>query len=181
MTAHGIIMIFYMLMPMLINGFGNLLIPELVGSKNLAGPKAGVISFLILILSFAFALMSLIVKEGHVNDYGGWTLYPPLSNSNIITEISVNFIIIAMLLDCVSSMITAINFIATIICKRTEKLGMIELSLLVGPILISAILIVIIMPVLIIAIIMLLSDRMLKTVFYEPKAGSDPTLFQHLF
>ncbi len=134
MTAHGIIMIFYMLMPMLINGFGNLLIPELVGSKNLAGPKAGNI-ILILILSFAFALMSLIVK-GHVNDYGaatGWTLYPPLSNSNYHNGKSVNFIIIAMLLACVSSMITAINFIATIICKRTEKLGMIELSLLVGP------------------------------------------------
>ncbi len=183
MTAHGIIMIFYMLMPMLINGFGNLLIPELVGSKKLAVPTAGVISFLILILSFAFALMSLIVK-GHVNDYGaatGWTLYPPLSNSNYHNGKSVNFIIIAMLLACVSSMITAINFIATIICKRTEKLGMIELSLLVWAELISAILIVIIMPVLISALIMLLTDRMIKTVFYEPKAGSDPTLFQHLF
>ncbi|MFP2998172.1 cbb3-type cytochrome c oxidase subunit I [Candidatus Hodgkinia cicadicola] len=187
MTTHGVIMIFYMLMPLLINGFGNLLIPELVGAKSLAVPKIGVISFLILILSFAFAVISLLVK-GNVTDSGpdygtatGWTLYPPLSNSNYHNGKSVNFILIAIILACSSFMMTAINLIATIFCKRNEKLNMTEMSLLVWAELISAIVLLIIMPVVISNLSMLLSDRVLKTVFYEPKAGSDPTIFQHLF
>ncbi|MFP3037805.1 MAG: cbb3-type cytochrome c oxidase subunit I [Candidatus Hodgkinia cicadicola] len=183
MTIHGIIMIFYMLIPLFINGFGNLLIPELVGSKNLAVPKAGVISFFILILSFVFVLISLLVK-GNATDYGaatGWTLYPPLSNSNYHTGKSVNFIIIAIILACVSFMITATNLIATIFCKRTKKFSMSEMSLLVWSESLSSVVIIIITPILISTLGMLFYDRIFKTVFYEPKVGNDSTIFQYLF
>ncbi|MFP3039907.1 MAG: cbb3-type cytochrome c oxidase subunit I, partial [Candidatus Hodgkinia cicadicola] len=183
MTAHGLIMIFYMLMPMLINGFGNLLIPSLIGVKDLEYPRIGAYSFLILVISFILTFVSLITK-GTTNDHGmatGWTLYPPLSNINYHPGISVDIAIIAIILACVSSVINAANIITTIVAKRDNKVKISDMSLFVWAELISAILLIITMPVLISAVTMLLFDRRLGTIFYDPTVGSDPVLFQHLF
>ncbi|AUG91345.1 Cytochrome c oxidase subunit 1 [Candidatus Hodgkinia cicadicola] len=182
LTAHGLIMVFYMLMPMLINGFGNLNIPEQLGIKSMAFPKMGVTSLALLILSLVYAMLSLLAK-GTPTEYGaatGWTLYPPLSNRTYHAGKSVNYIINAVCLACVSSLLSAINFITTII-TRTKPRALTRIPLFAWSILISSILLALTLPVLMSAITMLYADRVLNTVFYEPKAGGDPALFQHLF
>ncbi|AHL30931.1 MAG: Cytochrome c oxidase subunit 1 [Candidatus Hodgkinia cicadicola] len=182
LTAHGLIMVFYMLMPMLINGFGNLNIPEQLGIKSMAFPKMGVTSLALLILSLVYAMLSLLAK-GTPTEYGaatGWTLYPPLSNWTYHAGKSVNYVINAVCLACISSLLSAINFITTII-TQTKPRTLTRIPLFAWSILISSILLVLTLPVLMSAITMLYADRVLNTVFYEPKAGGDPALFQHLF
>ncbi|XXN13831.1 MAG: cbb3-type cytochrome c oxidase subunit I [Candidatus Hodgkinia cicadicola] len=182
MTAHGLIMVFYMLMPMLINGFGNLVIPEQLGIKTMAFPKAGILSLALLVLSLIQAVLSLVTK-GTPTEYGagtGWTLYPPLSNATYHTGKSVDHIIKAVYLACASSLISATNFITTIL-TRTKQHKLTQIPLFAWAILISSVLLVLTLPVLTSALTMLYTDRTLNTVFYEPKAGGDPVLFQHLF
>ncbi|KON71426.1 cytochrome c oxidase subunit 1 [Candidatus Hodgkinia cicadicola] len=183
MTAHGLIMIFYMLMPMLINGMGSLLIPKLVMSDDLASKKANLCSFFILMISGLIALTSLFTK-GTLKDYGsatGWTLYPPLSNANYHAGRSVDLVIFAIVLACISSVINSSNFISTIITKKDRRVRLVRMSLIAWALLISSLLLIITMPVLVSAVTMLFLDRRFNTVFYEAQAGSDPTMFQHLF
>ncbi|AUG34131.1 Cytochrome c oxidase subunit 1 [Candidatus Hodgkinia cicadicola] len=182
LTAHGLIMIFYMLMPMLINGFGNLNIPEQLGVRSMAFPKMGATSLALLILSLIHTVLSLLTK-GTPTEHGaatGWTLYPPLSNRTYHAGKSVNYIINAICLACVSSLLNAANFISTII-SQTQPRKLTRIPLFAWSVLISSVLLVLTLPVLISAITMLYTDRILNTVFYEPKAGGDPALFQHLF
>ncbi len=183
MTAHGLIMIFYMLMPMLINGMGSLLIPKLVMSNDLASKEANLCSFFILLLSALIAIISLFTK-GTLKDYGsatGWTLYPPLSNADYHAGRSVDLVIFAIILACISSVITSSNFISTIITKKDRRIRLVKMSLIAWALLISSLLLIIIMPVLVSAVTMLFLDRRYNTVFYDLQAGSDPTMFQHLF
>ncbi|ATW05897.1 Cytochrome c oxidase subunit 1 [Candidatus Hodgkinia cicadicola] len=182
LTAHGLIMMFYTLMPMLINGFGNLNIPEQLDVKSMAFPKMGVTSLALLILSLIYAVLSLLTK-GTPTEYGaatGWTLYPPLSNRTYHAGKSVNLIIKAIYLACISSLLNATNFISTII-SQTKPRKLTSMPLFTWSILISSALLVLTLPVLISAITMLYTDRILNTAFYEPKAGGEPALFQHLF
>ncbi|XXM93542.1 cbb3-type cytochrome c oxidase subunit I [Candidatus Hodgkinia cicadicola] len=183
MTAHGLIMMFYMLMPMLINGFGNLVVPEMLGASSLAFPKMGTVSLALLVWSLAHTVTSLITK-GTSTEYGagtGWTLYPPLSNATFHPGKSVNHVLKAMYLASASSLISATNFVSTILNSRKLANTLSEASLFVWGILMSSILLVLTLPVLASAITMLLTDRLWDTVFFEPKAGGDPVLFQHLF
>ncbi|ACT34353.1 putative cytochrome c oxidase, subunit I [Candidatus Hodgkinia cicadicola Dsem] len=182
-TAHGVVMIFYMLMPVLVNALGSFLLPKMLGSPALAYPKAGVAGFWVLVVSTAIALASLAVK-GTASDYGpatGWTLYPPLSNSTFHSGASVDWVILAVCLVCVSSLITAANFVASITAARAKATKPSQMPLLAWALLISSALLVTTMPVLMGGMFMLLADRRWGTVFYEPKAGGDPTLYQHLF
>ncbi|XXM93357.1 MAG: cbb3-type cytochrome c oxidase subunit I [Candidatus Hodgkinia cicadicola] len=182
MTAHGLIMVFYMLMPLLLNGFGNLSVPEQLNIKAMAFPKLGVASLALLVLSLAYAVLSLLTK-GTPTEYGaatGWTLYPPLSNITHHAGKSVDHVIKAVYLACAASLLSATNFISTITSK-TKLSALSQMPLFVWAILISSTLLVLTLPVLTSAITMLYTDRVLNTVFYEPKAGGDPVLFQHLF
>ncbi|XXN19783.1 MAG: cbb3-type cytochrome c oxidase subunit I [Candidatus Hodgkinia cicadicola] len=182
MTAHGLIMVFYMLMPILINGFGYLSVPEQLGIKSMAFPKIGLVSLALLSLSLIYAVLS-ILSKGTPTEYGaatGWTLYPPLSGTTYHSGESVNHVIKAIYLACASSLLSATNFISTITSKAKTE-GLSKVPLFAWAILVSSILLVLTLPVLTSAITMLYTDRMLNTVFYEPKAGGDPVLFQHLF
>ncbi|MFP3039044.1 MAG: cbb3-type cytochrome c oxidase subunit I [Candidatus Hodgkinia cicadicola] len=182
-TIHGLIMIFYMLMPMLINGLGNLTLPRMLKIKTLAFPKVGIISFWTFLTSLVVALLS-FVSWGTNADRGvatGWTMYPPLSGKIYHNGLAVDLAIISIGLMCASSVLTSINFVVTILCSRETKLKLTKLPLLVWGLLLSSILLLITMPVLVVSLAMLLSDRNFGTVFYNPNGGGDPTLFQHLF
>ncbi|XXM93762.1 cbb3-type cytochrome c oxidase subunit I [Candidatus Hodgkinia cicadicola] len=183
MTAHGLIMIFYMLIPMLINGFGSLVVPEMLGASSLAFPKMGTVSLALLAWSLAHTMTSLITKGTHT-EYGtatGWTLYPPLSNATFHPGKSANHVIKAICLASASSLISATNFVSTILSNRKLAEPLSQAPPFVWGILMSSILLVLTLPVLASTITMLLTDRLLDTAFYEPKAGGDPVLFQHLF
>ncbi|MGP1916001.1 MAG: cbb3-type cytochrome c oxidase subunit I [Candidatus Hodgkinia cicadicola] len=182
-TIHGLIMIFYVLMPMIINGFGALTLPKMLKIKTLALPKVGIVAFWTFLTSLVAALSSL-VTWGTSTDRGiatGWTLYPPLSNKTYHNGLAVDLAIISLCLTCASSLFTAFNYAITILCSREPKLKLTKMPLLAWGLLLSSMLLLVTMPVLVVSLAMLLADRNLGTVFYDPIGGGDPTLFQHLF
>merc|ERR1712214_267212 len=178
-TLHGLLMIFFLVMPGSFGGFGNYFAPIFQGSPEVVYPRVNNFSILILFLSYLLLILSLISEFGCGT---GWTLYPPLSTSFMsLSPSSTGNLIFGLLVSGISSCLTSLNFWVTILNLRSYCLTLKTMPLFLWALLITAAMLLLTLPVLSGALLMVLADLHSNTLFFDPVFGGDPVLYQHLF
>jgi cytochrome c oxidase subunit I len=175
-TMHGTTMIFLFVVPVLA-GFGNYLVPLMIGARDMAFPRLNALSFWLLLFGGIAFYMSIFFEPPQT----GWTMYPPLSDDSFSPGGGVDAWIFLIHLTGLSSIIGAINFIATIHNMRAAGMSWGRIPLFIWSILIYSYLLVAALPAVAAAVTMLLTDRHFGTAFFDPAGGGDPMLWQHLF
>lgn len=170
-TAHGLIMIFFFVMPILIGGFGNWLIPLYLNSPDMAFPRLKNLRFWLLVPAGLLMLSSMYLSSGVGM---GWTIYPPLSSNSGAADP----LLFSLHLAGASSILSSINFLVTI---WGWKESWTRLNLFAWRVIVTSVLLVLSLPVLAGGVTMLIADRHFNTSFFDPAGGGDPVLFQHIF
>jgi cytochrome c oxidase subunit I len=175
-TMHGTTMIFLVIVP-IFAGFGNYLVPLMIGARDVAFPRLNMLSWWLLIAGGTVLYTSLFFAAPEA----GWTSYAPLSNSNFLPGHGIDAWILALHLVGLSSILGAINFIATIHNMRAPGMSLSRMPLFVWSILIYSYLIILVISSLAGTLAMLLIDRHFHGTFFDPTQGGSPLLWQHLF
>jgi len=175
-SMHGSTMIFLVLVPVWA-GFGNYLVPLMIGARDMAFPRLNALSFWLLFFGGTAFYTSLFFEPPQA----GWTSYAPLSDDAYSPGGGVDAWIFMVHLTSLSSMLGAINFVATIHNMRADGMSWGRLPLFIWTILVYSYLLILALPSLTAAVSMLLTDRHFGTAFFDPAGGGDPLLWQHLF
>ncbi|HEV7966968.1 MAG TPA: cytochrome c oxidase subunit I [Candidatus Acidoferrales bacterium] len=174
-TLHGIVMIFFFLIPSIPAVLGNFLVPLMVGARDLAFPKLNLLSWYIYIVGGLFTLYSAIA--GGVDT--GWTFYTPYSSTYSNTQVTA--VAIGVFITGFSSILTGLNFIVTIHKMRAPGLTWFRMPLFLWSMYATSIIMVLGTPVLAITLFLLALEHLFHVGIFSPMLGGDPLLFQHLF
>jgi cytochrome c oxidase subunit 1 len=173
-SLHGAIMVFLFIIPSIPGALGNFFLPIMLGAKDVAFPRLNLLSYYIYVLGAAVAIFSLI--DGAVDT--GWTFYTPYSQT---TSASVIAMTLAAFILGFSSILTGVNFIATVHKLRAPGLHWKRLPLFVWGTYATAVIQVLATPVLAITLLLLMMEKVLSVGIFDPRLGGDPVLFQHFF
>jgi cytochrome c oxidase subunit I len=175
-SLHGTTMVFLFVVPVLA-GFGNYLVPLMIGARDMAFPRLNALSFWLL----AFGGIAFYASLFFAPPEAGWTSYAPLSDDAFLPSGGIDAWIFLIHLTGLSSILGSINFVATIHNMRAKGMSWGRMPLFVWSILIYSYLLILALPAAAAAVTMLLTDRHFGTAFFDPTAGGDPLLWQHLF
>ena len=174
-TLHGVIMVWFFLIPSIPNVFGNFLLPLMIGARDLAFPRLNLISWYVYMVGGLFTVFILIT--GGVDT--GWTFYTPLSsmfaNGNVVLAATAIFVV------GFSSIMTGLNFIVTVHTLRAPGMTWGRLPLFVWSHYATSIILVLATPVLTISLVLIAAERLFGIGIFDPALGGDPLLYQHLF
>jgi cytochrome c oxidase subunit 1 len=174
-TMHGIVMVFFFLIPAIPAVLGNFLIPMMIGARDLAFPRLNLASWYLYVLGALFTLYAMIT--GGVDT--GWTFYTPYSST--VSATNVMSTALGVFITGFSSILTGLNFIATIHTMRAPGLTWFRLPLFVWAHYATALIMVLGTPVIAITVALVGLERALHIGIFDPALGGDPILFQHLF
>ncbi|MFQ6554269.1 cytochrome c oxidase subunit I [Aestuariibius insulae] len=179
-TYHGVLMMFFVVIPALFGGFGNYFMPLQIGAPDMAFPRLNNLSFWLFVAGSTLGVASMLSPggNGQLGSGVGWVLYPPLSTSE--AGMSMDLAIFAVHVSGASSILGAINIITTFLNMRAPGMTLHKVPLFAWSIFVTAWLILLALPVLAGAITMLLTDRNFGTTFFQPAGGGDPILYQHI-
>ena len=179
-TYHGVLMMFFVVIPALFGGFGNYFMPLQIGAPDMSFPRMNNLSFWLYATGVALGVASMLAPGGNdqLGSGVGWVLYPPLSTSE--GGYSMDLAIFAVHVSGASSILGAINIITTFLNMRAPGMTLFKVPLFAWSIFVTAWLILLSLPVLAGAITMLLVDRNFGGTFFDPSGGGDPILYQHI-
>lgn len=174
-TMHGIIMVFFFLIPSIPGVLGNFLIPLMIGARDVAFPRLNLASWYL--FNLAGLIMLYTVVNGGVDT--GWTFYPPYSSAFANTNVAAA--VLAIFVAGFSSILTGLNFVVTIHTMRAPGLTWFRLPLFIWSMYATSIIFILGTPVLAITLLLVGAERLLHIGVFDPAYGGDPILFQHLF
>jgi cytochrome c oxidase subunit 1 len=174
-TMHGVIMVFFFLIPSVPAVLGNFLVPIMIGARDLAFPRLNLLSWYILVIGASFTMYAVI--NGGLDT--GWTFYTPYSTSASNTQVLAAGV--GIFITGFSSILTGLNFLVTIHRMRAPGMTWFRLPLFVWAQYATSLIMVLGTPVLAITVLLLAAERVVGVGIFDPKLGGDPVLFQHLF
>jgi cytochrome c oxidase subunit 1 len=174
-SIHGIVMVFFFLVPSIPVTLGNFLVPMMIGAKDLAFPRINLLSWYIYVTGAIFTLYAIIA--GGVDT--GWTFYTPYSTSFAHTQVMAAAV--GVFITGFSSILTGLNFIVTIHKMRAPGMTWFRLPLFIWTMYATSIIFVLGTPVVAITLFLVALERLLHVGVFDPAVGGDPLLFQHLF
>ena len=190
-TMHGMIMVIYLLTALFLGGFGNYMIPLMVGARDMAFPYVNMVSYWVYLTAVLVLIASFFVPGGPTG--AGWTLYPPQSilSGTPGSDGGIVLMLISLALFIVGFTMGGLNYVVTVLQSRTRGMTLMRMPLTIWGIFTATVLALLAFPALLVGAVMMLFDRLLGTSFFMPSivelgehlsyGGGSPILFQHLF